>query len=234
MYGANKDKLKDLLIFYSSKNEKMITLDEYVNNIEKEQKNIYYACGETIDKINMLPQVEQVKNKNYDVLYFTDYLDEFVAQVLGSYNDLTFKNVSDGDLNLDTEEEKEELKKVNEDNKEALDYIKTALNDEVVEVRFTNKLTNHPVCLTTEGNLSVEMQKVINAMPTDEKVKAKMILEINEKHPIANKIKELYKNNKEELSGYAKILYSEARLIEGLPIENPTEISNLICELISK
>ena len=234
MYGANKDKLKDLLIFYSSKNEKMITLDEYVNNIEKEQKNIYYACGETIDKINMLPQVEQVKNKNYDVLYFTDYLDEFVAQVLGSYNDLTFKNVSDGDLNLDTEEEKEELKKVNEDNKEALDYIKTALNDEVVEVRFTNKLTNHPVCLTTEGNLSVEMQKVINAMPTDEKVKAKMILEINEKHPIANKIKELYKNNKEELSDYAKILYSEARLIEGLPIENPTEISNLICELISK
>ena len=234
MYGANKDKLKDLLIFYSSKNEKMITLDEYVNNIEKEQKNIYYACGETIDKINMLPQVEQVKNKNYDVLYFTDYLDEFVAQVLGSYNDLTFKNVSAGDLNLDTEEEKEELKKVNEDNKEALDYIKTALNDEVVEVRFTNKLTNHPVCLTTEGNLSVEMQKVINAMPTDEKVKAKMILEINEKHPIANKIKELYKNNKEELSGYAKILYSEARLIEGLPIENPTEISNLICELISK
>lgn len=234
MYGANKDKLKDLLIFYSSKNSKMITLDEYVNEIEKNQKNIYYASGETIDKINMLPQVEQVKNKNYDILYFTDYLDEFVAQILCSYKNLTFKNVSDGDLNFDTEEEKEELKKINEDNKDVLEFIKKSLSNEVVDVRFTNKLTNHPVCLTTEGNLSVEMQKVINAMPTDEKVKAKMILEINEKHPIATKIKKLYKNNKEELENYAKILYSEAKLIEGLTIENPTEISNLICDLISK
>lgn len=234
MYGANKDKLKDLLIFYSSKNSKMITLDEYVNEIEKNQKDIYYASGETIDKINMLPQVEQVKNKNYDILYFTDYLDEFVAQILSSYKNLTFKNVSDGDLNFDTEEEKEELKKINEDNKDVLEFIKKSLSNEVVDVRFTNKLTNHPVCLTTEGNLSVEMQKVINAMPTDEKVKAKMILEINEKHPIAPKIKKLYKNNKEELENYAKILYSEARLIEGLTIENPTEISNLICDLISK
>ena len=233
MYGMNKDKLKDLLIFYSSKKKDYITLEEYVKSMEKNQDNIYYASGETVDKINMLPQVEQVKKKDYDILYLTDYLDEFVIQVLGEFNAKKFKNVSDSSLDLDTDEEKESIKKLNDDNKDMLSFIKDALNDEVINVRFTNKLSTHPVCLTSDGEISVEMQKVINAMPTDEKVSAKMILEINEKHPIANKIKLLYKDNKDELKNYAKVLYSSARLIEGLSIDNPTEISNIICEIIA-
>ena len=234
MYGVNKDKLKDLLIFYSSKNEKFITLEDYVNSMDEKQENIYYACGETIDKINLLPQVEQVKKKNYDILYLTDYLDEFVLGVLNEFNGKKFKNVADSSLELDTEEEKEALNKINEDNKEILDVIKKELGEDVERVRFTNKLATHPVCLTTEGEVSVEMQKVINAMPGDDKVKAKMVLEINENHPISDKLKDLYKNDKDELRKYAKVLYSEARLIEGLSIDNPTEISNLICDLLSK
>ena len=234
MYGVNKDKLKDLLIFYSSKNEKFITIEDYVNSMDEKQENIYYACGETIDKINLLPQVEQVKKKNYDILYLTDYLDEFVLGVLNEFNGKKFKNVADSSLELDTEEEKEALNKINEDNKEMLDVIKKELGEDVERVRFTNKLATHPVCLTTEGEVSVEMQKVINAMPGDDKVKAKMVLEINENHPISDKLKNLYKNDKDELRKYAKVLYSEARLIEGLSIDNPTEISNLICDLLSK
>ena len=233
LYGMNKDKLKDLLIFYSSKKEDFVTLEEYVNDLEKNQENIYYASGETIDKINMLPQVEQVKSKNFDILYLTDYLDEFVIQVLGDVDGKKFVNVSDSSLDLDTKEEKEALKKVNDDNKDMLTFIKESLNGEVVDVRLTNKLTNHPVCLTTDGEISVEMEKVINAMPTDERVKAKMVLEINEKHKIVDKLKSLYKDDKEELKKYAKILYSSSRLIEGLSVENPTEISNIICDLIS-
>lgn len=233
MYGMNKDKLKDLLIFYSAKKEDYITLEEYVNSLEKNQENIYYASGETIDKIKMLPQVEQVRNKNYDILYLTDYLDEFVINVLGEFNGKKFMNVSDSSLDLDTKEEKEALKKANDDNKEMLSFIKDALDGEVIDVRLTNKLTNHPVCLTTDGEISVEMQKVINAMPTDENVKAKMVLEINEKHKIVDKLKKLYKEDKDELKKYAKILYSSSRLIEGLSVDNPTEISNIICDLLS-
>ena len=233
MYGMNKDKLKDLLIFYSSKKEDFITLDEYVNMMDKNQENIYYASGETIDKINMLPQVEQVKSKDYNILYLTDYLDEFVISVLGEYNGKKFKNVSDSSLDLATDEEKEKLAKLNDDNKDMLSFMKDALNGEVTEVRFTDKLQNHPVCLTSEGEISTQMQKVINAMPTDENVNANIILEINENHPISDKIRSLYKENQEELKKYTKVLYSTSRLIEGLSIDNPTEISNIICELIS-
>lgn len=234
MYGMDKDKLKDLLIFYSSNKKDMVSLEEYVNGIDEKQDFIYYASGETTDKIDMLPQVERVKEKGYDILYLTDYLDEFVISVLGEYEGKKFKNVSDSSLDLDTEEEKQEIKKVNDDNKNMLKYIKEALDGEVEDVRFTNKLTNHPVCLTSEGDISVEMQKVINAMPTDEHVKAKIVLEINEKHPITEKLKSLYETDKEELKNYAKVLYSTSRLIEGLTVDNPTEISNIICELISK
>ena len=234
-YGMNKDKLKDLLIFYSEAKKDYITLDEYVNSIKENQKEIYYACGETIDRIDLIPQVEQVKNKNYDILYLTDYVDEFTLQALQNYNDLPFKNVCDGSLDLDDPKEKEKMEKINKDNSDMLSYIKEALGDDVNQVRFTNKLKNHPVCLTTEGDVSIEMQKVINAMPNNnEKINAKMILEINADHPIVKKIKELYKSDKEELKNYSKVLYSEARLIEGLQIDNPTEISNIICNLLSK
>lgn len=233
-YGIDKDKLKDLILFYSSKKNDYITIKEYVDNMEKDQENIYYANGETIEKINNLPQVEQVKQKEYDILYLTDYVDEFVIQVLREYENKKFINVSSNDLDLDTKEEKEKTEKKNTEYKEIFNCMKETLKNEVSEIKFTNRLKTHPVCLTTKGEISVEMEKVINAMPTDEKIKADLILEINENHEIANKLKTLYKEDKNELEKYTKILYSQARLIEGLSLENPTEISNLICEIISK
>ena len=233
-YGMDKDKLKDLLIFYSANKKDYITLKDYVENLEKDQDKIYYACGETIDKIDLLPQVESVKEKKYDILYLTDYVDEFTIQALMEYEKHPFANVSDGNLDLESKEEKEELNKINQENKEMFDFMKEKLTEHVESVRFTHRLKNHPVCLTTEGAVSVEMEKVINAMPTDEKIKAHTILEINENHPIAQKIKKLFEGDKEELEKYTKILYAEARLIEGLSLENPTEISGLICDLISK
>ena len=233
-YGAKKDDLKDLIIFYSSKEKKMATLKEYVSRMKKDDDTIYYACGETTDKIDMMPQVESLKERKKEVLYLTDYVDEFVLKMLDKYDDKKFVNVSSNDFDLSSEEEKEELKKKNEDSKEMFDLMKKELGEEVSSIRFTNKLKNHPLCLTSEGNITVEMQKVINAMPTDEHVDAKLVLEINENHPIAEKIKDLYQNDKDMLKKYTKILYDEARLIEGLPVENPTELSNLVCEFLSK
>ena len=232
-YGMNKDKLQDLLLFYSSKKEKLITLKEYVENMKEDQKSIYYACGESTDKIDMLPQVESIKEKAYEVLYLTDYVDEFTVKSLMNYMDKQFLNVCADKLDIESTEEKEEIDKANKDSKKVLEFMKDSIGT-VADVRFTNKLKNHPVCLTSEGEITVEMEKVMNAMPTDEKVKASTILEINMNHPIAEKIKKLYKNDKEELKKYSKILFSQARLIEGLTIENPTEISSLICDLLSK
>ena len=233
-YGINKDKIKDLLIFYSSKKKDYITLDEYVNNMAKDQKEIYYACGETIAKIDLMPQIEQFKNKDYDVLYLTNYVDEFAVQMLHEYSEKHFKNVCDNSVDLEDEKDKEEETKINEDNKDILTSMKELLKDNISDVRFTKKLTNHPVCLTTEGDLSTQMQKVLNAMPNSENIKANTVLEINANHPIAKKLQELSKTNKDELEKYTKILYAEARLIDGLSVDNPTEISNLICEIISK
>lgn len=233
-YGLNKDNYKDLLMFHSSTENKLVTLDEYVDRMKEGQDKIYYACGETIDKIEMLPQVEAVKEKGYEILYLTENVDEFVVQVLLEHKEKKFVNVCANDVDLDTAEEKEALKKENEENKDMFALMKEAIGAGVQEVRFTHRLKNHPVCLTSEGALSVEMEKVINSMPNDQKVKAQTALEINDSHPIAQKIKDLYANDKEELKKYTKVLYSQARLIEGLPVENPTEISNLICEIIAK
>ena len=233
-YGMHKDELKDLLLFYSSKDEKYITLKEYVSSMKDDEENIYYACGETIDKINMLPQVEKVKDKGYNILYLTEYVDEFAIKSLMEYDGKKFVNVSEENLDLDTEEEKEEIKKINDENKEMLNSMKEIIGSDVSDVRFTHRLKNHPVCLVSEGPVSIEMQKVLNAMPTDQSINAKIILEINSSHKIADKLKELYKSDKEKFNEYTKILYSQSRLIEGLSIENPTEISNLICDLLSK
>lgn len=233
-YGMNKDKLQDLLMFTSANTKELITLKEYVDSMKEDQKVIYYACGETLDKIDMLPQVELVKDKGYDILYLTEYVDEFAIKTLMQYEDKQFVNVCSKDLDLDDKETKEKLERVNKDNKPMLDSMKEILSGKIEGVRFTNRLKNHPICLTTEGDISIEMEKVINAMPTDEKIHAKMILEINENHEIVEKLKKLYKDDKETFEKYTKILYSQARLIEGLTIENPTEISNLVCELISK
>lgn len=232
-YGQDKDKLKDLVMFYSAKHERLITIKEYVQEMKENQEAIYYASGASISKIGSLPQVEQVRDKDFDILYLTDYVDEFCITALQEYENKKFANVSDGSLDLETEEEKEATKKVNEDNSSLLKDMCEEIK-EVKEVRFSNKLKTHPVCLTTKGDVSIEMQKVFDAMPNEMGIKAETILEINEKHPIADKLKELYKDNKEEFLKYTKILYSEARIIAGLPIENPTEISKLICDVLSK
>ena len=192
-YGMHKDELKDLLLFYSSKDEKYITLKEYVSSMKDDEENIYYACGETIDKINMLPQVEKVKDKGYNILYLTEYVDEFAIKSLMEYDGKKFVNVSEENLDLDTEEEKEEIKKINDENKEMLNSMKEIIGSDISDVRFTHRLKNHPVCLVSEGPVSIEMQKVLNAMPTDQSINAKIILEINSSHKIADKLKELYK-----------------------------------------
>lgn len=233
-FGLNKDNLKDLLMFHSSTENKLVTLDEYVDRMKEGQDKIYYACGETVDKIELLPQVEAVKEKGYEILYLTENIDEFVVQVLMEHKEKKFINVCANDVDLDTDEEKEALKKENEENKDMFTLMKETIGEGVQEVRFTHRLKNHPVCLTSEGALSVEMEKVINSMPNDQKVKAQTALEINDSHPIAQKIKNLYENDKEALKKYTQVLYAQARLIEGLPVENPTQISNLICEIIAK
>ena len=232
-YGADKDKLKDLVMFYSAKHEKLISISEYVKEMKEGQDTIYYASGSSIEKINSLPQVEQVRDKDYDILYLTEYVDEFCVTAIQEYDSKKFKNVTDEGLDLETDEEKEATKKANLDNSDLLKDMCEKLT-EVSEVRFSNKLKTHPVCLTTKGDVSIEMQKVFDAMPNDMGIKAETVLEINEKHPISDKLKRLYKKDKDEFDKYTKILYSEARMIAGLPIDNPTEISKLICEVISK
>ncbi len=231
-YGINKDKLSDLVMFYSSKDKKLTTLKEYTERMKEGQESIYYACGESVDKIDMMPQVESVKDK-YEVLYLTEYVDEFTIITLAEYEGKKFVNVSSENTDISTEEEKKHINEINDNNKDMLSSMKDLLGDSVKEVKFTSKLKNHPVCLTTEGEVSTSMEKVINSMPTGEKIKASEVLEINSNHQIADKLKELYKDNKEEFEKYTKVIYFEARLIEGLPIDNPTEMSNLMCDIMA-
>lgn len=233
-YGLHKDTLQDLLLFYSSKAKDLVTLKEVVNNMNKEQNTIYYACGETTDKIDLLPQVETIKEKGYPILYLTEYVDEFVMKTLMEYDGKKFVNVASKEVDFDNEETKKELESLNEKNKDMFSSMQEILKEHVQKVQFTSRLKNHPVCLTTEGDISLEMEKVMNAMPTDNKIKANTVLEINKEHPIAKKLKTLYKNQKDEFKKYTKILYAQAKLIEGMEIDNPTEISNLVCELLSK
>ena len=232
-FGAHKDALKDLFLFYSSTEKKMVTIKEYVDRMEEKQNNIYYACGETYEKIDLLPQVEAIKDKNYEILYLKDNIDEFVLQLLGQYNGKKFINVSAENIDLTSEEEKEILKAKNEESKDMFEMMKDAINNEVQVIRFTNRLKKHAVCLTSEGRLSIEMAKTMNSM-NDEQIKPQVVLEINENNKIVEKLKTLYNEDKEELKKYTKVLYAQARLIEGLSLENPTEISNLICDIMSK
>ena len=232
-YGMNNEALQDLLLFYSSKDKKRITLKEYVDRMKDKQDKIYYASGESIDKIDMLPNVERFKDKDYEVLYLCDYVDEFTIQALMEYDGKKFANVASEDTDIDEPEEKEKLEKHNKDAEKMFEVMKKSL-PEVKNIKFTNKLKNHPVCLSTEGNISLEMEKIMNSMPTGESVKAEVVLEINENHPIAKELESLYKKDKDKLAQYTKILYNQARLIEGLPIENPTELTNLICDNLIK
>lgn len=231
-YGAGKDLLKDLLLFRSSDSEKMTALKEYVDRMKEDQKFIYYAAGESVARLEHLPQTELVREKGYEILYFTDNVDEFAIQMLRTYGDKEFKSVSAGDLGLENEQEKEEIKKQAEENKELLSGMKEALGDKVKEVRLSQRLKTHPVCLTSEGQISIEMEKVLNSMPNDQKVSADKVLELNAGHPVFKKLQDLFQSDKEKLAGYCNILYNQALLIEGMPVEDPVAFSNAICDLM--
>lgn len=231
-YGANKDELKDLIMFHSSFANDFVTLADYVSRMKEDQKYIYYASGESVARIDALPQTELVKDKGYEILYFTDDVDEFAIQMLMEYDGKQFKSVSAGDLDLETEEEKKEAEKQAEENKDLFAFMKESLGDKVKEVRLSQRLKSHPVCLTSDGHLSLEMEKVLNAMPNDQKVKADRVLEINAGHPIFAALQNLYANDKDKLKAYCDLLYTQACLIEGMAIEDPVAFSNSICDLM--
>ena len=235
-YGMDKDKFQDLLLFYSSKEKKYTTLSEYVTRMKEDQKDIYFVSGSDIDLIDKMPVVQTLKSKEYEVLYLTDSVDEFVMQTLMNYKEKTFKNAAQGDLDLNTEEEKEALNKSKEENKDLLDFMKESLNGEVSEVKLSSKLIEDPVCLTAGEGVSFEMEKVFANMPEKNPMpmKATKILEINPNHPIFEKLKSLYVEDKEKVKEVTDVLYDQALLIEGFPIQDPIAYSRKICELLVK
>ena len=231
-YGMNKDKLQDLLVYLSSEDgEKGVTLKEYVMRMKEDQEHIYYASGDTIDKIKALPQAAAARDKGYEVLYMTDNVDEFTVQMMGEYDGKTFMNINASEFDLSTEEEKEAIKKENEDFKAVLDVMKGVLGDKVRDVRFTNTLAGYPVCLSNEGEISIEMEKTLNAMPVGEKVKADLVLEINSSHDVAAKIKAL-ESDEDRLKELTEVLYDMAKLISGLTVDDPGRLSELVCKMM--
>lgn len=232
-YGKNKDILIDLLIFQSSFEDKYTTLKEYVERMKEDQKDIYYAVGESVEKIREMPQIERVLDKGYEVLYFLDNVDEFMVSILNSYADHPFKSINKGDLDLESEEEKEKIKKDNEENKDILSAIKEILKDEVKEVRLSSRLKSHPVCLVSDDNLSLEMEKVLKEMNQGGGIKANKILEINPDHELFQSLKQTY-DQKEDIGSYAKVLYDQALLMAGFTIADPVEYSKLISEMMIK
>ena len=234
-YGMNKDLLKDLLMFYSSAEKKLVTLEEYVTRMKEDQKIIYFASGESIAKIDTLPQTEMLKEKGYEILYLIDSVDEFALQMLVDYDGKEFKSVQSSDVDFETDEEKAEKKEKAEQNSDLLAEMKKALNGKVADVRLSSRLRSHPVCLTSDSAVSLEMEKVLGAMPDNgmHKPKADKVLEINANHPIFEKLRFLCDNDKEKLATYAEILYDQAMLIEGMAIEDPVEYCNKVCGLMA-
>jgi len=233
-FGANKELLKPLLMFYSSREKKLVTIEEYIARMKEDQKYIYYACGKNIDNIDRLPQTELLKDRGYEILYLVDDVDEFALKMLHNYDGKEFKSVSSGDLGLETEEEKESAQKQAEDYKELFNFMKDALNGKAKEVRLSPRLKTHPVCLTSDGVLSLEMEKIINSLPSEHKVKADRILEINGDHPIFETLNKLFEEDKDKLKTYTELLYNQAVLIEGLTLEDPVAFSNAICDLMAE
>lgn len=233
-YGMHKEVLQDLLLFYSSGEKKLVTLKEYTDRMKEDQKYIYYACGDTVQHIDKLPQADSVREHGFEILYMTDPVDEFAVSMLMKYNDKEFKSISADDLGLETEEEKKEAAKKVEENKDMLAFLKESLGDKVSNVILSQKLKTHPVCISTNGAISMEMEKVLNSMPNadKEKVKAQRVLEINANHPIFEKLRGLYQNDQDTLKEYASLLYTQALLIEGAAIDDPVEFTNQICKLM--
>ena len=233
--GMNKDKLQDLVMFYSSREKALVTLAEYVSRMKEDQKFIYYASGESVEKIDRLPQTEMLKDKDYEILYLTDEVDEFALQMLRTYQEKEFKSVSADDLGIEeTQEEKEAAEKQAEESKDMLEFMANSLDGKVSEIKLSQRLKSHPVCLTAKGGLSLEMEKVFNAMPMEEKIQAERVLEINAKHPILETLTRAFEEDKDSVKKYAEILYDQALLIEGLPIEDPVAFSNAVCDLMTK
>ena len=228
-FGANKETLQDLIMFYSSKEKKMVTLGEYVERMPEEQKYIYYAVGDSNERIEKLPQTELVKDKGYEILYFTEEIDEFAIKMLMNYKEKEFKSVSSGDLGIEADEKDEAI---TEENKGLFESMKEALSGKVKAVKVSKRLKNHPVCLSSEGELSIEMEKVLNSMPNNEGVKADKVLEINPNHEVFNSLKETFENDKEKFDLYTNLLYNQALLVEGLSVEDPVEFANNICKLM--
>lgn len=235
-YGMHKELLQDLLMFYSSKEKKLVALKEYVDRMPEDQKEIYFISGESIDKIDKMPQCELVKDKGYEILYMTDNIDEFALQAMMNYNEKNFKNLAVGDLDLESEEEKKAIEDKNNENKELLDFIKEALVDKVAEVKLSSRLKSHPVCLSAGAGLSFEMEKVLESMPEGNPygMKATRILEINPNHPIFEALTKIYANDPEQVKAYGELLYNQALLIEGFKIEDPMAFSDQICDLMVK
>ncbi len=235
-YGMHKDVLQDLLLFYSSSEKKLVTLKEYTDRMKEDQKYIYYACGDTVGHVDKLPQADAVRERGYEILYMTDPVDEFAISVLMKYGEKEFKSISADDLGLETEEEKQEAAKKVEENKDMLSFLKDSLGDKVSSVILSQKLKTHPVCISTNGAISMEMEKVLNSMPNAEKdkVKAQRVLEINANHPIFQKLCDLYRDDQDKLKTYASLLYTQALLIEGASIDDPVEFSNQICGLMTE
>ncbi len=231
-YGSNKDTLQDLLLFYSLKEEKMITLDEYVSSMPEDQKYIYYATGETYERIEKLPQTELVVDKGYDILCFIEEIDEFAIKMLMNYKEKEFKSVASGDLGIEADEDKEQTEQEAQENKALFDEMKKILGDKVKAVRISKRLKNHPVCLTADGDLTIEMEKVLNAMPNSQQVKAEKVLEINSNHSVFQSLRAALEQDQEKLSLYTNLLYHQALLIEGLPIQDPVDFTNDICRIM--
>ena len=235
-YGMHKDLLQDLLLFYSSHEKKLVTLDEYVARMPEDQKYIYFVSGADVDKIDRMPMVQSVKAKEYEILYLTDNVDEFALQALGNYKEKQFKNISQGDLDLASEEEKKEVEQTAEANKDLLEDIKEALKDKVQDVKISTRLVDDPVCMSSDEGMSFEMEKVLSAMPEGNPygMKATRILEINPKHPIFAALQKIYASDKEAVKEYADVLYTQAMLIEGFPVEDPMEFSRKVCDIMVK
>ena len=231
-YGAKKDELKDLVLFTSSAEKKLTSLKEYVSRMKPDQKYIYYGCGETVERVLSLPQAETLQEKGFEMLCLTDNVDEFALRMLMKYDDKEFRNISSDDLELESTEEKEKVKELAEENKDMLAFVKESLGDKVKDVRLSGKLKSHAVCITTDGMISTEMEKVLNAMPAQEKIKAQRVLEINGEHPIFQRLQELYQSDKERLKLYAEILYDQALLLEGISLEDPSDFSQKLCQLL--
>lgn len=231
-FGAEKEVLQDLLMFYSSKEKKMVTLDEYVTRMAEDQKYIYYAVGESIDRIEKMPQTELLLDKGYEILYFTDDIDEFAIKMLMKYKEKEFKSVSSSDLGIENNDEENKVEENNEENKSLFDAMKDILSDKISSVKVSKKLKNHPVCLSNEGDLSIEMEKLLNSMPNNQGVKAEKVLEINTNHEVFTSLKDAYENDKDKFNLYTNLLYNQALLIEGLSISDPVEFTNNICKLM--